>query len=75
MREAVKSKTTITKVFKQLNEFNLIKEERQGLNKPNRIYIAHLEPLPVESERGKKEPKDLENSRKYRKWTSRSTRF
>ena len=71
----IKSKTTITKVFKQLNEFNLIKEERQGLNKPNRIYIAHLEPLPVESERGKKEPKDLENSRKYRKWTSRSTRF
>lgn len=63
----IKSKTTITKVFKQLNEYNLIKEERQGLNKPNRIYIAHTLPLPIETERGKKMPKDLEQSRKYRK--------
>lgn len=50
----IKSRTTITKVFKQLNDFGLIREERQGLNKPNRIYVAHMKPLPIESERGKK---------------------
>jgi hypothetical protein len=30
---------TIGRYFKYLNEYNLIKEKRQGLTKPNRIYI------------------------------------
>lgn len=44
----IKSKSTITKVFKQLNEFELIREERTGLNKPNKIYVAHLKKLPLD---------------------------
>ena len=58
----VGSKTTITKIFKQLNDFELIREERLGLNKPNRIYVAHLKPLPLESERGKKTVKVVANT-------------
>lgn len=34
---------SITKCFKQLNEYKLIKEVRQGLGKPNIIFIAHIE--------------------------------
>jgi len=33
---------TASKVFKQLGEVQLIFEERQGLNKPNRIYIGKV---------------------------------
>ena len=58
----IKSKTTITKVFKQLNDYGLIQEERQGLNKPNRIYVAHLQPLPIETERCKKTPVSIGNT-------------
>ena len=57
----IKSKTTITKVFKQLNEFELIKEERTGLNKPNKIYVAHLKPLPLDTEKPIKPLKYQEN--------------
>lgn len=35
----------ITKAFKELNEFNLIKEKRQGLNKPNLIYVGKIKTL------------------------------
>lgn len=58
----VGSKTTITKIFKQLNDFELIREERLGLNKPNRIYVAHLKDLPLETERGKKNIKSVANT-------------
>lgn len=58
----VGSKTTITKIFKQLNDFELIREERLGLNKPNRIYVAHLKDLPLETERGKKNIKSVTNT-------------
>lgn len=34
---------TAIKVFKQLREAKLIEEEKQGLNKPNRIYVLHLD--------------------------------
>ena len=34
---------TVIKVFKQLREAKLIEEEKQGLNKPNRIYVLHLD--------------------------------
>lgn len=34
---------SIQKAFKLLNELNLIIEERQGLNKPNKIYICKTE--------------------------------
>lgn len=33
----------IIKCFKQLNEYKLIKEIRQGLGKPNLIFICHVE--------------------------------
>ena len=34
------SKRTVYKAFKLLDKLELIKQERQGLNKPNRIYIG-----------------------------------
>ena len=34
---------TVIKVFKQLREAKLIEEEKQGLNKPNRIYVLRLD--------------------------------
>lgn len=37
------SNKTCTKIFKELKESMLIEEVRQGLNKPNIIYIGHLE--------------------------------
>lgn len=33
-------KAAISSAFKQLNNANLIKEKRQGKNKPNRIYVG-----------------------------------
>lgn len=34
---------SITKCFKQLKEYKLIEETRQGLGKPNLIFICHVE--------------------------------
>lgn len=36
------SDKTCTKVFKELKQAKLIEEERIGLNKPNRIYVGHI---------------------------------
>lgn len=36
------SKVTASKIFKELSECNLIKEERLGQGKPNKIYIGKL---------------------------------
>lgn len=36
------SNKTSTKIFKELKEEGLIEELRQGLNKPNLIYIGHI---------------------------------
>ncbi|MDP4147376.1 MAG: replication initiator protein A [Bacillota bacterium] len=33
---------TVTKAFKQLVEYELIEEKRQGISKPNLIYVCHL---------------------------------
>ena len=33
-------KSAISSAFEQLNKANLIKEKRQGKNKPNRIYVG-----------------------------------
>ena len=37
------SEKTVTKAFKQLLEVNLISEKRQGLGKPNLIYVAKIQ--------------------------------
>lgn len=37
------SKTTASKIFKELTECNLIKEERLGQGLPNRIYIGKIQ--------------------------------
>ena len=47
-REEVQSKLclsekTVTKAFKQLLEVNLISEKRQGLGKPNLIYVGKIQ--------------------------------
>ena len=36
------SDKTVTKAFKQLTEVNLIEEKRQGLGKPNLIYVGKI---------------------------------
>lgn len=33
----------VTRAFKELQAYGLIEEERQGLNKPNLIYICHID--------------------------------
>lgn len=42
------SKTTATKIFKELKECNLIKEERLGQSLPNRIYIGKIKSENIE---------------------------
>lgn len=42
------SKTTASKIFKELSECNLIKEERLGQGLPNRIYIGKIKTESVE---------------------------
>ena len=37
------SEKTVTKAFKQLSDVNLIEEKRQGLGKPNLIYVAKIQ--------------------------------
>ena len=37
------SEKTVTKAFKQLSEVNLIAEKRQGLGKPNLIYVGKIQ--------------------------------
>lgn len=37
------SEKTVTKAFKQLLEVNLISEKRQGLGKPNLIYVGKIQ--------------------------------
>ena len=37
------SEKTVTKAFKQLLEVNLIAEKRQGLGKPNLIYVGKIQ--------------------------------
>jgi len=34
---------TVTKAFKQLTKYNLIVEKRQGLGRPNLIFVCHIE--------------------------------
>lgn len=43
MEELEISKPTASKCFNQLNEFKLIHEVRQGLSKPNLIYVCRIE--------------------------------
>jgi hypothetical protein len=43
------SNKTITNTFKELINHKLIEEVRQGLNKPNLIYICHLELQSIEN--------------------------
>ena len=37
------SEKTVTKAFKQLTDVNLIAEKRQGLGKPNLIYVGKIQ--------------------------------
>lgn len=60
----ISSKSTITKIFNELSDKELIYEERPGLNKPNIIYIGKID---------YKKGINLEMSGKYKKCTSEST--
>ena len=39
---------TVTKSFKQLREVNLIKEKKQGMGKPNLIYIGKVKDVEIQ---------------------------
>jgi hypothetical protein len=50
MSELNISRPKATALFKELNEFSLIKEGKQGLGKPNRIYVMKfIKPIRVEN--------------------------
>ena len=48
------SDKTVTNAFKELNDYGLIEEERQGLNKPNLIYVCHIDFTNIENMRTRK---------------------
>jgi DNA-binding transcriptional ArsR family regulator len=60
------SAPTIRKAIKELKELNLIDEERQGLNKPNLLYLMECKNLSVQSEK-KLQSKLKENYNQERK--------
>lgn len=47
------------KAFKQLTEVNLIQEKRQGLGKPNLIYVGKIEHEEIKLDTREKENKNL----------------
>ena len=42
-REEVQENKTVTRAFKQLTEVKLIEEKRQGLGRPNLIYVGKIQ--------------------------------
>ena len=56
------SDKTATKAFKQLNEVGLVQEKRQGLGKPNLIYVGKIQHEETENLHLLKE--ELENKEK-----------
>jgi hypothetical protein len=61
-------KEKITKLFKELIEVGLIEEVRQGLNKPNIIFVKKF----ITSD---KEPETIDKSRKFENRTSRGSKI
>jgi len=37
------SNVQVTNAIKELNKYGLIEEVKQGLNKPNIIYVCHID--------------------------------
>lgn len=64
------SKPTCAKAFKQLTEKRLIIEKRQGLNKPNLIFIGH-----IDYQYAYKSSSNTDNQRRSKNFTSRSKKF
>lgn len=60
------SKKTCIKAFKQLAQKGLILEKRQGLNKPNLIFIGHIE---------YKSAENSDKNRRCKNYTSRSAKI
>ena len=61
------SEKTVTKAFKQLIECNLIFEKRQGLGKPNLIYVGKIQ----HEEITEQEILQNKNRKKYRSRTGK----
>lgn len=55
------SERTAIKIFKQLSDAELISEERQGLNKPNRIYVWKINYSVGNSGSAEYSPQDMQN--------------
>lgn len=71
------SRPTATKAFKQLIQSELIIEERQGLNKPNKIYVCRIE---YSSDNGRKktlhqESKDVSSNETDSSDTEKNKRY
>lgn len=74
------SKPTAVKAFKELTKANLIIEERQGLNKPNKIYICRMDYggknfLPHEVNEFNPNDTEINNTEKNNNSSSRENSF
>ena len=59
------SEKTVIKAFKQLSEVKLIADKRQGLGKPNLIYVGKI----IHEENPEQENLQLQNCKNYRSGT------
>lgn len=66
------SEKTVTKAFKQLSEVNLIAEKRQGLGKPNLIYVGKIQHEEITTDI-KQENLQVLNSKNYGSGEVKST--
>ena len=74
------SKPTAVKAFKELTKASLIIEERQGLNKPNKIYICRMDYggknfLPQEVNEFNPNDTEINNTEKNNNSSSRENSF
>jgi len=77
MEELSVSKKTAVELFKELSKFGLIEEKKQGLGKPNKIYVLKFilnEELEKEFTFKKEGVQSAENTKKCKFYTSRGVK-
>jgi hypothetical protein len=77
MEELNVSKKTAVELFKELGKFGLIEEKKQGLGKPNKIYVLKFilnEELEKEFTFKKEGVKSIENTKRCKIYTSRGVK-
>ena len=64
---------TVIKAFKQLAETGLIQEKRQGLGKPNLIYVGKIQHEEIKEENTEQENIQFQTCKKYSSRTGKFT--